>query len=26
MFTGLVETTGRIFEIQETTEGRSFLV
>lgn len=26
MFTGLVETTGRISEIQETTEGRSFLV
>ncbi|EMI71782.1 riboflavin synthase [Leptospira noguchii] len=26
MFTGLVETTGRIFEIQETTEGRGFLV
>ncbi|MCH1912209.1 riboflavin synthase [Leptospira noguchii] len=26
MFTGLVETTGRIFEIQETTEGRGFLI
>lgn len=26
MFTGLVETTGRILEIQETTEGRDFLV
>lgn len=26
MFTGLVETTGRILEIQETNEGRGFLV
>ncbi|WP_078128803.1 riboflavin synthase [Leptospira alexanderi] len=26
MFTGLVEATGRILEIQETTEGRDFLV
>nr|7WUO_A Chain A, Riboflavin synthase [Leptospira kmetyi serovar Malaysia str. Bejo-Iso9]7WUO_B Chain B, Riboflavin synthase [Leptospira kmetyi serovar Malaysia str. Bejo-Iso9]7WUO_C Chain C, Riboflavin synthase [Leptospira kmetyi serovar Malaysia str. Bejo-Iso9] len=26
MFTGLVETTGKILEIQETNEGRGFLV
>ncbi len=26
MFTGLVETTGRILELQETSEGRDFLV